>query len=1607
MKSLISFLALIWLAIGDPTRTAKDGSLDPGKIRWWKDSWAPNPIELSQTNSGTSSGVTVTVNFRPQTSLPTTGNMGIVIVTVPSAFSSTTTYTSGSMAIKANTDTSYSFTLTTSLPSAAVYGPFQIVTKTSTSGQIYDANYVFGCVAVSASVSSASANSLTVNAVTLTSNTAYVGSSDGLYFTFTIPAGTNLWKHDIFEIIPDSRWTIPSSPTCASVDISGTTNNIKGPKGDNSLPCAIAATGAVNGGYKTAKSTATPATNSIYIYGLSQDVLITSSYQVKLQVSSFTLPSSAVSSSSFSWNLKIWRWGTTNLLAQYAGTGPLTPAAGTITVSSWAPYNSKLQSADIPNTTNLFYIFTTLTLQTAHPITTGSITITFNSNVDIIGGKWWQDAYDNSGSNNKALCFLNTYANGVTCSVDSTNQVAKITFFEKSSGLKANTAISITLLAKLSSGAKISSITSNDATTSTNLIDQLTTAYSWIFSSSDATTSLTTMNDFQFYAVGGTASASSSAPGSVKYKDTTTAANWKAGLQIGGNLATTQFLVGSATPTKTWVANYNLVVNLSFADSGGVQLNQLYIKKTAQFFDVATASGSTSNIAISSSTSSASVLKAGTPGSISITIASGSVPASTYTYVFAYGDPTNADTMVTALPFVTSNLATFYEIWVKASPPSGTTAPSEFFNYVYSVVPGSTTDSSLTYSPLCTDKSVGVPIYATYHALALTFNFADSKYHYYLDIAFTSSSIPTNLGSGLDNGSAFPVASATTGYSPTATISGNVVTISGLGSVSAGTSVNMLLPSGNNVGSKGTLTFYYLLDGADPSNKMVLYTNSVSDSLAATTTNVFSSATITSPSSGYTVATSSATTLNLKFGTDNTQISNYVGIGLSPGFTLPSSYTLTIGSTPTTLSPVYGISSSSSTFKGGFVVGFIPGSATVKIGTTALDLKLSSLNAPLTTGASSDANTGGSFVVYATGAMGAACVAINSVSNQVNAAKITTDSCSTDKSYTQGSDSVDSTLTLSFTAINPIPADGSIVFTISSSFSVFTSSSSFPLTTCQGVGLTDYSSTVAQKCEVTSTQIKLSKFSQIAAGSVSVKVYHAVPSSTSATALTCFSAVNTYDSNGYLIDSVTSSLQNTLTATTSSQAGTTNTNSFTSKAYPNVAGAVADIYLTFSLSKAVPQYGIITITAGFVSSLSYSSGDISSSCWTDQDYYSCQASGTSISIQLSNALAANTAMKVYLDMALTLPTSNSTSTGWTIKSSWGEVSITADSTSASPATFQQVIGTAVSNAITLSSVAAVNSQTADETTSYTFTFTSAVLVATTDSFVIEFPKDFSPLLGLASAVFPDCSPNNYYTTCSSTALGISSGTYCSVDHWKLTVTGITKGTSATTTNIDITVDGIQNPASVSGKFNLYQYGSDGSVKAYIQKTGSLTIASLPSTIVSLKDATVDTTTLSKSATYTFDFYLSSSTTFTTDHIISIYFPSQFNNKLRNGSTVPCKSVYYDESSSSTSTTTSNTLSSATSCSVSGSNVTLAFPSSLTTATATTSRIQLQLTGFYNPESGISRTAGWDISDYSTFSSSKFDQYSNKFSIAINQNSKTQIYAESWPNLNSAFIGVHL
>lgn len=152
-----------------------------------------------------------------------------------------------------------------------------------------------------------------------------------------------MWKHDIIQIKVDSAWTVGSNPVCTSVPVSTgsatAVNVLFGPDDDGVLPCAVTSSGTY-----------------INIYGLSNDVILEelNSRTLKIMISSFTLPNAIYSSTTYSWTVNLWRWGTTTLLDSYTGSGPYTPIIGTIVVNSWAPVSSTIAKTDVPAGTTLF-----------------------------------------------------------------------------------------------------------------------------------------------------------------------------------------------------------------------------------------------------------------------------------------------------------------------------------------------------------------------------------------------------------------------------------------------------------------------------------------------------------------------------------------------------------------------------------------------------------------------------------------------------------------------------------------------------------------------------------------------------------------------------------------------------------------------------------------------------------------------------------------------------------------------------------------------------------------------------------------------------------------------------------------------------------------------------------------------------------------------------------------------------------------------------------------------------------------------------------------------------------------------------------------------------
>ena len=323
MKFLVSgILAILAVSLSS--------ALEPKLLSPAKGIWA-EPIELSQTNAGEE--VTMTVNLNPSISL----SEGYLEVHFPK--DGFTAYTTGKTNnVHAWDDTNdiatikASFTagqdqserLTVTLPSTAgIYGPFKLIIREAENGEIKAANFVFATIAVTSSVT---AQGLTVGPTT---GSVAIKSSQKLTFDFTL--NHDVWKNDVMVLTVDSSKTDPSMnwdlslTGCESKNLTdGTTNNLEALDGTRTLNCM-----------------ANSDNTGIYIYGIGKD--IPSGKQIIIEVSSFTAPAAAIPGSDYTgWSLKIWRFGTNNLIGQYdasSGLG-LTLTPGSISVSSWGATNT-------------------------------------------------------------------------------------------------------------------------------------------------------------------------------------------------------------------------------------------------------------------------------------------------------------------------------------------------------------------------------------------------------------------------------------------------------------------------------------------------------------------------------------------------------------------------------------------------------------------------------------------------------------------------------------------------------------------------------------------------------------------------------------------------------------------------------------------------------------------------------------------------------------------------------------------------------------------------------------------------------------------------------------------------------------------------------------------------------------------------------------------------------------------------------------------------------------------------------------------------------------------------------------------------------------------
>ncbi|CAG9312215.1 unnamed protein product [Blepharisma stoltei] len=1538
MKWLLCLFGVLWTA-SSLTIGSKDSSLDPGKITWWQDTWSNNAIELSQTNQG-STGVVFTFHFRPSTSI----SSGVVQITFPSSItisSGQTVTISPSGGISAQTDMSVATGEITLPSSQGVFGPFSIVTRASSTGQIVDANYFFGCIATSAST----INSSTLSIATVSgAEKPIVGSTDGIYFTFTLT--TSLWKHDLIEINTDSNWKV-SNATCSSVTVSDNSNLLIGPDGSNNLPCQ------------------TDSSGHVFIYGISQDVLITettTSLKLKISVSTFTLPGVVLDKSAFTWSVYIWRWGTNTLLANYASvTGPVATYAGGITASSWSPMSTIAQADTLSGMT----LFTNLTFVTSHDIssTVGRVSIEF-TNVNI-GQNWWVDIDDATGASN-AMCYVSI--SGSSCSISSASDATSKVVISFTKAQPAGS-ISLIVLSKFSSSPSVNSITTYDGYYT---VDQTSSSpISWALGS----TSKTRFSKFKHHAY---------------YKltptDYPTDITLSTGYQGGGEY-TGRTLWFVFKPANDWDKTTTISINLPLVTTG-VQFTSSYISSSATKVQE-----STTSLTTSGSYSTITVENTITPSSnqISVELLNTDLASSSY---YLLGFYTTYSTTITteqvAFPFVASNKVTFYECWAKATTQTG--GPLyDIDSYVFTVTTKTFSNrNTISTVPLCSGTTVGIPLVSVFKSDTQTFDFGSGNY--YIDITVSGGG---DLGTGLATGASIPVTSTASSASAvlTSKSSDTIITLTGLGPTTTSSTITTYIAVGN-AGYGTYSTVFYYTSTSYPGIQFQLY--GYTETITKFSEPKYSFNTASGTAATLTINQSGSLVGNLILGSnkDLPSKNDYFGIGFPEGFTTSSSTSISLGGVAA--SPIYRVSSPTIGFKGAFIITQFTDTFKFADLLTSTALTIDNIAPPSRVKNSSTLTNIPVNIFIASSTIATQCTYRDTLTNyDLAVATLKEPTFSPTTVSLKGPDSVDTTITISFSTVNAISAGGSITI-------VFAESWDFTYVSFGISGLSDQSSSqkLSKQYSSSSTTLVISQFAAVSSStSITITANHVFPPSSGTDPIYYITSIYTQDADSnYYIDSL-STFTAKCSLTAAADAGTTT--NWKAASYPNQAGIPGvDFFLSFSLPKRVPAGGTISISA--FDTWQYSaSGDIKNSCWSNIVYSSCTVSSGSseIILTLSQDLLSSTTVQVYLDNALNLPSSaGTTSGGFKVISAWNGVTITSDTTAASFTVNSAVTGTlvpATSNSLTMSITNAA------EYSSYTFRFTSAQVDAN-DYFWIIFPRSYyDPYIGKADNYMTDCEPYSYYIPCSSSSLGSIS---CTADHWYVVVSGIDKTVSASTT-IDITISEVMNPAKgQTGNFEVYHLNSAGTVKAYEEEFGTVTTTDLAPSSVIFKSISTDQVELLEIANYTLEFYYAGDVNNTLRFEIGL--PSQYDNTLLMNDTTSCSSVYYDQSGKvNTSSSTALSWFSGTSCNVEKDKFELSVQTTKTFNFNSADMLSLEIEA-YNPQWGFERHAKnfdyWDIEDNSTFS--WHDYWSSRFEIKIYNDTANLVLGKSYGVLNSAYIG---
>jgi hypothetical protein len=1562
-------LLLVSLALAEQTIGSYNAGLDPAPLKWWQTKWCSNPVELGMTNKGLTT--TVTFNISPSTTVTS----GVLEVTFPAGFdvtsascshvtSCTTTITSQlvslpSITIKAGSD--YSFTIAdVILPtSPGGYGPFALRTRHYTGGQTADINLNFATVGISQTRGSLSG--VTVATVSSSSKVGATGST--LSFKFQI--AKDLWKNDIFRITASQYWTISLTSTCSTAAYTGRINNFNGTRSADPhyLDC-----------YVSPKTTASTA-QTIYIYGLNNDIDVSATDDnkyVDLRLSSVTNPDADYADTSYTWTVETIRGQTRTVIESgTTSNGPSTDP-GTLVSAAFSPTWGWPASNVLPN----HHIYTNFGFTTVNKIAQGGSAIVLYTDTIDVG---------NYNGNTSAGCWLHnylTYTSGgttYTAACTGSGKTATISNLPETVGGTTLTITVVTLFSTtVSEGTASATVTTNNA--SGLEIDKASGLGGLTLGNSSTNYVPTT-----FFI--GVSNGANLLPNS--YLSTVATC-------LAGETGSTEAIMFKIKPiTEGFTSNTQITIKFPFIQASSVQNFEFAIPSGVTYYlqsQASAAAALTTTIASSSLTITPSSTGTATCGANLGTYAFKLVttPTATHTTYFAARGTTGTQIH---LPRYKSNAATRYEAYLETKDttmrPQLKALQIEIFTNSFASDILNFCDGALDFLPL---KAVITP-----NTVATPDAVSDISYFYEID--FTNSATLSDLGSGLATGNDYPYSLATSTFSSfTITVGTPAYLRAKLSSgIAAGTTTSVLY----TVIYSQLATFapvargYYTID-ADPRNKYQTHQRTTTTvSLSATSGTAIA---VTTAQTSTAIAISTAVTTwtegGLKLALDLANNNSVEwAICYPQGWTLAGATVL--DPTPDSVSGVVISPSASSTTRYVF-------SLTSMLFTETASFAIADLNSIVFKGAVSSSyvlpNAEIIFSLAGTTAWAAACVDYWSSTKVTSAQEysmtpgsITVTSISPSSVKARGPGSVNLTQAVVFSVPHLIPAGGNIVATVDSSWGVASPAA------CAVTGLTNQSSTLSVTATLSSSTCTVTQFAEVSANSSITLTFTGLLPPTSTGLINFLSSIVTnfiIVTTPYQIDS---SAAVTVTVTASNSTGRSSFVTLTT--YPQTALAKdVDLYLKFSLSNSVPKGGVLELSSPLTFKISTNPMD---QVWLAPLKYSAVSYSSSLSITLAEDYAAGTTLELFIDKAVDNPSSTTTtSTGFTLKSSWGGVTIDTDiSQTLLPA--QQFTASAVlTSSLTASTSRSLSFSptTATEYATYSFIFKSSVKFAAGDQIWVVTPDQFDPYVGTSWPWFSN-EATSYYLSCSS-SLGT---TWCRVDHNIIVVTGSSEVNAST--DIVITLFNVKNPAAAkTDLLQLLHTDSNGVAKSYNASFGTVTPTDLPYN-VEIRTISASDPDLFDSGSYTFVIYLAE--TFTTTSQLKVMFPMEYDlSKDDKQDAYSCSTNYQDDSDSATNKT-GQTWNANTACPAAYNSITLPSPSS-SRIFASTDIVTFTINSVGNPQWGQSRTAetGWDFEATDGDVWTIYDLWTSNFEIFVyNSASAALAYTgRTYGVLSRAYLG---